>query len=54
MVLGNNHEQVKKIMSATEKRLLKSVEDMNKFNGQIEDFERRKVLRKLSQQEMTD
>ena len=54
MVLGNNLEQLKKIMSATEKRLLKSIEAMNKFNGQIEDFERRKVLRKLSQQEMTD
>ena len=51
-VLGNNLDQVKKIMCSTERRHRKSQDTMDKFNGQIKDFWEIKVSRKMTSQEM--
>ena len=47
VVLGNNYDQARKLLQSLENRLLKSKETMEKFNGQIQDFKERHVLRKL-------
>ena len=50
-VLGNNVHQVERIMYSTERHFLKSKDAMGKFNGQIMDFESRKVLHKITVEE---
>ena len=51
-LLGNNYEQVLKMLSKTEKRLRRSKVMMEQFKGQIEDFLRREVLRQLTAEEI--